>query len=241
MIRGGEVHMCSRAFRYRAYLTDDQFVLAMKTIGSCRFVYNDALNSKTTEYRVGGNFVSYSKLSARLTQLKKQFSWLKEADSIALQQSLRHLDTAFTNFFRKKKGARYPKYKSKHRSKWSYTTMCVNRNLRFENDSLLMPKLGRVRIAPVRPVPADWILKSATLTIERDHTVYVSVCFEYEDTPVSYTPDPRKAVGLDYKSDGFYADSEGNVCGSPKYARKAQELLTKQQRKLRHKKKGSRN
>ena len=233
--------MCSRAFRYRAYLTDEQFVLAMKTVGSCRFVYNDALNYKTTEYRAGGNSVSYSKLSARLTQLKKQFSWLKEADSIALQQSLRHLDTAFTNFFRKKKGTRYPGYKSKHRSKWSYTTMCVNRNLRFENDSLLMPKLGRVRIAPLRPVPADWILKSATLTIERDHTVYVSVCFEYEDAPVPYTPDPRKAVGLDYKSDGFYADSEGNVCGSPKYARKAQDLLTKQQRKLRHKKKGSRN
>ena len=43
-----EIHMCSRAFRYRAYLTDDQFVLAMKTVGSCRFVYNDALNYKTT-------------------------------------------------------------------------------------------------------------------------------------------------------------------------------------------------
>ena len=119
--------------------------------------------------------------------------------------------------------------------------MCVNRNLRLENDSLLMPKLGRVRITPLRPVPADWTLKSATLTIERDHTVYVSVCFEYEDDPVTYTPDPRKAVGLDYKSDGFYADSEGNVCGSSKYARKAQDLLTKQQRKLRHKKKGFRN
>ena len=173
--------MCSRAFKYRAYLTDDQFVLAMKTVGSCRFVYNDALNYKTTEYRVGGNSVSYSRLSARLTQLKKQFSWLKEADSIALQQSLRHLDTAFRNFFGEKKGTRYPRYKSKHRSKWSYTTMCVNRNLRLENDSLLMPKLGRVRITPLRPVPADWTLKSATLTIERDHTVYVSVCFEYED------------------------------------------------------------
>ena len=119
--------------------------------------------------------------------------------------------------------------------------MCVNHNLRLENDSLLMPKLGRVRIVQLRPAPADWILKSATLTIERDHTVYVSVCFEYEDAPVSYTPDPGRAVGLDYKSDGFYADSEGNVCGSPKYARKAQDFLTKQQRRLRHKKKGSRN
>ena len=184
--------MCSRALRNGAYLTDDQFVLAMKTIGSCRFVYNDALNYKTTEYRVGGNSVSYSKLSARLTQMKKKFSWLKETDSIALQQSLRHLDMAFRNFFGKKKGVRYPRYKSKHRSKWSYTPMCVNHNLRFENDSLVMPKLDRVRIAPLRPVPADWILKSATLTIERDHTVYVSVCFEYEDTPVSYTRIPAE-------------------------------------------------
>lgn len=233
--------MCSRAFRYRAYLTEDQFVLAMKTVGSCRFVYNDALDYKNTEYRCSGNSVSYTQLSSRLTQLKKELPWLKEVDSIALQQSLRHLDTAFKNFFAKKKGTGFPKHKSKHGSKWSYTTMCVNRNLRLENDTLLMPKLGRVRIAPLRPVPADWILKSATMTIERDLTVYISVCFEYEDVPAAYTPDPGKAIGLDYKSDGFYADSEGNVCGSPKYARKAQALLTKQQRKLRHKKKGSKN
>ena len=233
--------MCSRAFRYRAYLTDEQFVLAMKTVGACRFVYNDALDYKSNEYHTNGISVSYNKLSARLTGLKKECPWLKEADSIALQQSLRHLDTAFKNFFSKKKGARYPKYKSKHRSKWSYTTMCVNHNLRMEGDVLVMPKLGPVRIRPLRPVPEAWTLKSATLTIERDHTVYVSCCFEYEDIPVPYTPDPGKAIGLDYKSDGFYADSKGHVCGSPKYARKGQEILTKRQRKLRHKKKGSKN
>lgn len=233
--------MCSRAFRYRAYLTDEQFVLAMKTVGACRFVYNNALDYKTTEYRNNRNTVSYTQLSARLTGLKKELPWLKEVDSIALQQSLRHLDTAFQNFFRKKKGTRYPKYKSKHRSKWSYTTMSVNNNLRFEDDALIMPKLGRISIRPMRPVPEDWKLKSAVLTIERDHTVYISCCFEYDDVPVQYTPDPGKAIGLDYKSDGFCADSEGHVCGSPKYARKAQEALTRQQRKLRHKKKGSRN
>ena len=233
--------MCSRAFQYRAYLTDEQFVLAMKTVGACRFVYNNALDYKTTEYRNNRNTVSYTQLSARLTGLKKELPWLKEVDSIALQQSLRHLDTAFQNFFRKKKGTRYPKYKSKHRSKWSYTTMSVNNNLRFEDDALIMPKLGRISIRPMRPVPEGWKLKSAVLTIERDHTVYISCCFEYDDVPVQYTPDPGKAIGLDYKSDGFCADSEGHVCGSPKYARKAQEALTRQQRKLRHKKKGSRN
>ena len=233
--------MCSRAFQYRAYLTDEQFALAMKTVGACRFVYNNALDYKTTEYRNNRNTVSYTQLSARLTGLKKELPWLKEVDSIALQQSLRHLDTAFQNFFRKKKGTRYPKYKSKHRSKWSYTTMSVNNNLRFEDEALIMPKLGRISIRPMRPVPEDWKLKSAVLTIERDHTVYISCCFEYDDVPVQYTPDPGKAIGLDYKSDGFCADSEGHVCGSPKYARKAQEALTRQQRKLRHKKKGSRN
>ncbi|MBQ7536352.1 MAG: helix-turn-helix domain-containing protein, partial [Stomatobaculum sp.] len=87
--------MCSRAFRYRAYLTDEQFVLAMKTVGACRFVYNNALDYKTTEYRNNRNTVSYTQLSARLTGLKKELPWLKEVDSIALQQSLRHLDTAF--------------------------------------------------------------------------------------------------------------------------------------------------
>ncbi len=71
--------------------------------------------------------------------------------------------------------------------------------------------------------------------------IFISCCFEYDDVPVCYTPDISKAIGLDYKSDGFYADSKGNICGSPKYFRKAQDILTKRQRGLRHKRKGSKN
>ena len=231
--------MGNRAYRYRAYLTDDQFELAMKTVGSCRYVYNKALEYRNIIYQNERVSVSYSKLSEWLTGLKEELPWLREVDSIALQQSLRHLNDAFKNFFDRKQGA--PKFKSKHTSRWSYTTMCVNNNLRIEEGFLVMPKLGKVRILPVRDVPEGWRLKNAVLTIERDHTVYISCCFGYDDVPAIYTPDISRAIGLDYKSDGFYADSEGNICGSPKYFRKAQDILTKRQRGLRHKKKGSKN
>ena len=229
----------NRAVRCRAYLSGAQLEAAMRTIGCCRYVYNEALSYEDAEYREHGRHVSYEDLTSRLPGMKKRLPWLKDADSSALQQSLRHLDTAYRNFFERR--ARFPKYKSKHRSRWSYTTLCINNNIRFEDGFLVMPKIGRVRIVLTRDIPAGWKLKSATLTVERDRTVYISCCFEYEAAPVSYVPDVNNAIGLDYKSDGFYVDSGGNTCGSPKYMRKTQDVLTRRQRKLRHKKKGSRN
>ena len=143
--------MGNRAYRYRAYLTDDQFELAMKTVGSCRYVYNKALEYRNDRYHEEHVSVNYNKLSEWLTGLKEELPWLREVDSIALQQSLRHLNTAFKNFFDRKQGA--PKFKSKHTSRWSYTTMRVNNNLRIEEGFLVMPKLGKVRILPVRDIP----------------------------------------------------------------------------------------
>ncbi|MBR4396171.1 MAG: helix-turn-helix domain-containing protein, partial [Eubacteriaceae bacterium] len=96
--------MGNRAFRYRAYLTEDQFELAMKTVGSCRYVYNKALEYRNIIYQNERVSVSCSKLSEWLTGLKEELPWLREVDSIALQQSLRHLNTAFKNFFDRKQG-----------------------------------------------------------------------------------------------------------------------------------------
>ncbi|MBR5995358.1 MAG: helix-turn-helix domain-containing protein, partial [Eubacteriaceae bacterium] len=91
--------MGNRAYRYRAYLTDDQFELAMKTVGSCRYVYNKALEYWNNRYQEEHVSVNYNKLSEWLTHLKEELPWLREVDSIALQQSLRHLNDAFKNFF----------------------------------------------------------------------------------------------------------------------------------------------
>ena len=83
-------------------------------------------------------------------------------------------------------------------------------------------------------------IKSATISQDKDDKFYVSVLFEFDKT-INQVPISDNAIGLDYKSDGLYADSNGNVCGSPKYYRKSQKKLAKLQRQLSRKEKGSNN
>lgn len=233
--------MANKAIRYRLYPTSQQAELIMKTVGSCRFVYNDSLSAKTASYQKDKTVLSTFDMIKRLPGLKDTYPWLKEVDSVALQQAVRHLGTAMDNFFNKKLRARFPKYKSKRKSRWSYTTLNINGNLAVLGNAVRLPKLGRVKAVISKPVPEGWVLKSATVTVERDYTVYASCLFEYDDTPVIRSLDPNNAIGLDYKSDGLYMDSNGHMVGSPKYYRKAQDTLKRAQRKLRHKTPGSRN
>lgn len=75
----------------------------------------------------------------------------------------------------------------------------------------------------------DWEIKSATLVKDNDGKFYVSVLYEFDKT-INQVPVSDKVIGLDYKSDGLYVDSSGNVCGSPKYYRKSQKKLAKLQK-----------
>ena len=233
--------MANRAVRFRIYPGKMQKALIMKTVGSCRFVYNDALNAREFAYKDGKKIVSTNDLIRRLPELKRENPWLREVDSIALQQSIRHLGTAYENFFSRKTRSKRPKYKTRRKSRWSYTTVLTNHNIRIGDNCVVLPKLGRIKAAVSRKIPDSWSLKSATVCVERDYTVYVSFLFEYKDNTVLYVPDSSNSVGLDYKSDGLYVDSSGYCCGSPKFFRRAQSSLAKAQRKLRHKQYGSGN
>ena len=233
--------MANRAFRFRIYPGKIQKELIIKTVGSCRFVYNDALNVKESAYKNGKRIVSTNDLICRLPELKRENPWLREVDSIALQQSIRHLGTAYENFFNRKTHSKRPKYKTRRKSRWSYTTVLTNHNISIGDNFVVLPKLGRIKAAVSRKIPESWTLKSATVCVERDDTIYASFLFEYKDDTVLYVPDSINSVGLDYKSDGLYVDSTGYSCGSPKFFRKAQSSLARTQRKLRHKQYGSNN
>jgi len=102
------------------------------------------------------------------------------------------------------------------------------------------PKVGKIKAKIHKKPKEDSIIKSATLSQERDGTYYISVLFEYDEVTqkVEITD---KILGLDYKSDGFYMDSEGNVFGSPKYYRKSQSKLKRLQRQFSKKGKDSKN
>ena len=153
--------MKNKAFEFRIYLNKEQRILLAKTFGCSRLVYNHFLALRKERYEEYGETVSYNQCAKELTQLKKERSFLKEVDSVALQQSLRHLDTAFDRFFIGEGG--YPKFKCKHKGKKTYSSICINNNIRLENGKIRLPKLGLVKIKQHRHVPKDWTLKSVTV------------------------------------------------------------------------------
>ena len=118
-------------FKFRIYPNKTQQELINKTLGCCRFVYNHFLAIRGDEWTANNNSVTYSQTSAMLTDLKRyeEYSWLKEVDSMALQESLKNLDTAYQNFF--KHQSRYPRFKSKHNHSQSYRTRNQGNGIRI--------------------------------------------------------------------------------------------------------------
>ncbi len=102
-----------KAFKYRFCPTDEQAAQLSKTFGCARYVYNQALECRTTAWQQEEKSVGYHLTAAKLTEWKKEpeKTFLSEVSSVVLQQSLRNLDAAFTNFFEKR--ADYPRFKSK--------------------------------------------------------------------------------------------------------------------------------
>ena len=190
-------------------------------------------------YKADRTSLNYNDTAFGLTALKHQFPWLKEVDSIALQQSLRNLDTAYQSFFKKNGG--FPKFKSAKFSRKSYTTINQKGTVAITDKGIKLPKVGVIKVKIHRQPNEDWIIKSATVSQERDGTYYISILFEYEAKELYAPVTSMSTLGVDYKSDGLYVDSEGNGCDMPHYYRLSQDKLAKSQRKLKHKTIGSNN
>ena len=227
-----------RAYRFRLYPGREQEKLFHRTFGCCRFVYNRMLADKKAMYEETGK-------TKRITPAgyKKDFPWLKEVDSLALANVQLHLEAAFARFFEPGKN-RYPRFKSKHRSRKSYTTNVVNGNITLEDGRLRLPKAGSVRIRQHRRIPEGYVLKSVTVSMEPSGKYYASLLYEYpareNQTPGADRED-AKALGIDFAMRGMAVFSDGSRAEYPGYYRLAQERLARDQRRLSKRKKGSRN
>ena len=231
-------YMANRAFEFRIYPNRAQKELLAKTFGCVRLVYNHYLDRKKQLWEESKQSMSYNACAKDLTSLKKEKEFLKEVDSIALQQSLRHLDTAYSNFFKRKDNG-YPRFKSKRRGKQSYTTMNVNHNIRIEKGRIRLPKLGEVKIRQHREIREEWTLKSVTVKRVPSGKYYVSILFEYESQICER--EINNVLGLDFSMSELYVTSEGERCGYPKYFRQAEQRLARAQRRLTKMQKGSAN
>ena len=228
----------NKAYKFRIYPNNEQQIKLAQNFGCCRFVFNHFLAYQKENYDKGGKYISYNILAKELPILKKQYPFLKEVDSISLQQEIRHLDMAFQRFFKMKESG-YPKFKSKKNHFYSYSTVCINGNIRIEGKKITVPKVGLVKIKQHRDIPEEYILKSMTVEQTPSGKYFAVLLFEYEKQVRE--KNVVNTIGLDYASDGLFVDSDGNCCGYPKFFRKAQDKLAFEERKLSRMQKGSKN
>ena len=226
----------NKGVKFRAYPNKEQQDLINRTFGCCRLIYNKGLAMRNDAFASGQKGFKYAQTSSMLTELKKQddFAFLKEVDSIALQQSLRDLDRGFKNFFEKRTG--YPRFKSKGNNHQSYRTINQDNNIRIVDKHIKLPKLGYVKIKQSMEVG-----HINNVTIERTPTGKYFVVLN-----VDFDPEPRfnnggvVGIGAGIK-EKFYSDSNGNVVNNPKYLEKSMRKLAREQRRLSRKQKGSNN
>ena len=227
-----------RAYKYRLYPNKKQQELINKTIGCCRFVYNYYLNKKIELYKAEQKSMTYNACANDLKLLKKEKEWLKEVDSISLQQSLKDLDVAYQNFFRRiKNGDKqvgFPKFKSKKNPKQSYRTQNVNNNISIDGNKIKLPKLGLVRFVNSRNFNGK--IKNCTISKTKTNKYFVSVLVE---EGIEELPKNNNAVGFDLGLENFLITSDGEIVENPRTLNKYERKLVKLQRQLAKKQKGS--
>jgi putative transposase len=221
-----------RAYRYRLYPNKKQRELIHKTIGCCRFVYNYYLNKRIEIYQNEGKTLNYNAYANDLPNLKQQYQWLREVDSIALQQALKDLDNAYNNFFNN--GYGFPKFKSKKNPKQSYRTQNVNNNIRIERNKIKLPKLGWIKFRNSRNFSGRIV--SCTITKTNTDKYFISVLIEEE---IQQLPPTDKVISFDLGIKYYIVTSEGEIVENPKTLYKYERKLAKLQRKLAKKQKGS--
>ncbi|MGZ3143693.1 RNA-guided endonuclease InsQ/TnpB family protein [Lentzea chajnantorensis] len=226
-----------RAFRYRFYPTEAQAAELSRTFGCARLVYNKALDVRSAAWRDEQRRISYIDTSAMLTEWKQteELAFLNEVSCVPLQQALRHLQTAFGNFFAKR--ARHPRFKSRKRSRASaeYTRSAF----RWRDGELTLAKMTEpLAVVWSRPLPEG--ARPSTITVSRDPAGrwFVSILVQAD---IDHLPPEAGVVGVDVGLTALVTLSTGEKVSNPRLERRDRFRLAKAQRSLSRKQIGSAN
>ena len=235
-------------YNYRLYPTPGQVQALARLFGCVRVVYNDGLKVRMQAYNAGLPYISDAELSARLTAAKATpaRAWLSEVSSVALQQSLADLSTAYKNFFDSIKGQREgpkigpprPKTRKDRRQSARFTA-----NARFAvlpGGKLRLPKIGDIEIRWSRDLPSA--PSSVTVVMDRAGRYFASFVVETDPAAdVARFPRPAAEVGIDLGLAVFAVLSDGTMIRSPRFLRRAERKLRRVHQAHSRKQEGSRN
>ena len=229
-----------RAYKYKIKPTMKQQHQLLQAFGCARFIYNWGLDKKTKAWTNEHKQISYFELAKEVTTLKKneEYKWLKEVSSDSLQQVLRNLDNAYTQFFKAKKG--FPKFKSKKHSK-DTARYVMSIGFDFNKWKVKIPKCGWVKLCKNKPFDLS-TSKIGTLTVSRDK------CGDYWCSIVVEDNRPQKSkakisegtsVGIDLGIKDYAILSDGTKYSNPKYYERNRLKLKVLQHKFARTQKGS--
>ncbi len=227
--------MVSARYKYRFYPTPEQAKQLARTFGCTRYVYNWALGMKQEAFKERAERISYPETDKRLTALKREeeTAFLSEVSSVPLKQGLRHLDKAYTAFFRGH--AKFPRFKRrKHRQSATYTKQGFSVKGAGTPVVQLAKQSDPLAIVWSRPLPSE--PSSLTVVKEPDNRYYISFVVQVEPEPFERT---NRSVGIDLGLKDIVATSDGWKSGNPKRLRKSLDRLASEQRRLSRKVKGS--
>ncbi|HEY9771436.1 MAG TPA: transposase, partial [Coleofasciculaceae cyanobacterium] len=223
-----------RGFKSRFYPTSAQRLELAQTFGCARFVFNWALALRTNSYYQDNVSLTYTDTSNALTKLKKdpEKPWLKQVSAVPLQQGLRHLNTAFLNFFKGK--TKYPRFKKKN-----------NRQSAHYAPNAFTWRDGKLTLAKMsQPLKIKWSRyftgEPRSVTISKDPSNRYFVSFLVEEKLEQWEP-ATEEIGIDLGIKDVVVCSNGFASGNPKHYQKYQLRLKILQRRLASKKKGSNN
>lgn len=213
-----------RGYKFRIHPTEEQALKIDKTISTCNFVYNRTLTYRQCRYKNFGEKLSKFDLIKLLPRAKIDFVWLKEYDSKALQTSISHMDKAYQNFF---KGiAKYPKFKSRKKSKKSYTT----KQLRIADGYINLPKIGKVKLTCYNQRFRDWYQESEC-TVSKSTTGKYYISLLVKENLEQY-PKTNGRIGIDLGVKTFATTSNNEQYHLSKSIWKYEKRIGKLQRKL---------
>lgn len=218
------------AFKFRIYPNKHQREYFEDNFNACRFIWNKLLEDSMKEYELTGKYHVNTP-----AMYKIDYSWLRKADSLALANVQLHLKDSYNRFFsnlkKHKKNAGYPTFKKKGKCRKSYTTNNQGQTIYLSDNSVRLPKIGKVKAVIHRSFPDDYILKQATVFQEPDEKYYCSVLFEF-DKNIKTNVDMNSAIGLDYSSHDFFVASNGRRESCHTYYRSSQKKLRRAQKRL---------
>lgn len=223
--------MIQKTYKFRLYPNKEQEKMLANYFGSVRFVYNHFLAKRKEQYEQTRKSSNYYEQAKELTAMKKTeaYCWLKEINSQTLQHALRHLETAYVNFFKGR--TRFPHFHSKKHG----GSFAVPQHFKVEGNRIFIPKFkGGIRFAKSQYVQGE--LRNMTVSVTPGGKYYVCIMAQVE---VGNFEKTNLSVGIDLGLKDFVITSDNNRYSSNKFIQKYSKKLATMQKHLSRKKKGS--